>query len=157
MNQPNSTKTKKSKTKKANDQEIGSNDKEFLDQITKEVAVKLESYYSGPIPSPQHMQGYKNVQEDLPNRIMNLTEKEQSHQHQLQIQITEYKTKATTRNSYMAFFIIVLLVLVGTFLIYNDKDIVGLGSLVAAAGVLIAAFLRKEKPDQKEIAKQKAD
>lgn len=96
--------------------------------------VRVTNQYIGPLPSPEDMQGFGNIDTSFPERIMQEFEKNSEHTRQqeqiaLQAQITE-----TRRGQYMAFFVI-LGGFIGTMaLAYSGKNAasiaVGLGTAV---------------------------
>lgn len=61
----------------------------------------IQENHSGPIPSNKQMQGYKDIDPQLPDRIMTLAEKNAEHIRNKEIlQLTEhYKDKNKGRNA----------------------------------------------------------
>ncbi len=50
---------------------------------TRKVSLTKTQVYQGAIPSPEMMEGYKNLDSTFPNRILSMAEKEQSHSHKM--------------------------------------------------------------------------
>ena len=125
------------------------------DIVERIVYEKLERFFAGPLPPPEHMQGYKNVQDDLPNRIMAMTEKEQAHRHQITSKTVDRDYSLRKQVSFLAFILIIFLMGTGALLLYTGKDPAGYVSMLTAVGMLISAFLMQKKPKEKNQDKLK--
>lgn len=47
-------------------------------------AIVMESRFSGPLPPPEFLAGYKEVLPDAPERILKMAEMEQAHRHDIE-------------------------------------------------------------------------
>ncbi len=50
---------------------------------SRNLSVTKTQVYQGTIPPPEMMEGYKNLDNTFPNRILSMAEKEQSHYHKM--------------------------------------------------------------------------
>lgn len=46
-----------------------------------ELRVRREEYFSGPLPPPEILSGYEQIEQGLASRIVSMAEREQSHTH----------------------------------------------------------------------------
>lgn len=115
-------KTKTSKSPTAN--------KDSLELMAeRERLVAMHKGYQGPIPSPEFMQEYANIDPGFPDRIFKLTENnlEQQYKHQNRMDILRFLGwgSATT--------ITLTAMGLGAYLLMHDKDLAGFSFLVGSA------------------------
>lgn len=83
---------------------------------------------SGPIPTPEEMKGYAEVDSSLPNRIMRMAEEEQKHQYELRRSIIDKRDIISNRDydydiralKYCTFLCLLFMILAAV-LFYLDK------------------------------------
>jgi uncharacterized membrane protein len=49
------------------------------------VRAEVYSYHQGPLPDPETYQGYGEVVEDAPERMLSMVEREQGHRHRMEL------------------------------------------------------------------------
>ena len=95
----------------------------------RERLVAMHKGYQGPIPSPEFMQEYANIDPSFPDRIFKLTENnlEQQYKHQNKMDILRFLGwgSATT--------ITLTAMGLGAYLLMHDKDLAGFSVLVGSA------------------------
>lgn len=115
-------KTKTSKSPTAN--------KDSLELMAeRERLVAMHKGYQGPIPSPEFMQEYANIDPGFPDRIFKLTENnlEQQYKHQNKMDILRFLGWGSAT-------VITLTAMgLGAYLLMNDKDLAGFSFLVGSA------------------------
>lgn len=88
----------------------------------------------GPIPSPEEFAKYKQVDKDMPDRILRQFEEDSSSVRELTHKALTADTEFDKRSQYMAYSVIIASLLGTIFLAYNDKDVAaictGLGTLI---------------------------
>jgi len=108
-----------------------------IDQILEELpenkrkiieTVIMESRFSGPIPPPEILAGYKEILPDAPERILTMAEKEQSHRHSINNKSIDSFIEQTGRGQWLGFG---LAVMFGVICL-----VLGLHGIVWLAGIL---------------------
>lgn len=95
----------------------------------RERLVAMHKGYQGPIPSPEFMQEYANIDPGFPDRIFKLTENnlEQQYKHQNRMDILRFLGWGSAT-------VITLTAMgLGAYLLINDKDLAGFSFLVGSA------------------------
>lgn len=107
-----------------------------------------ESFFSGPLPSPQVLAGYESVCPGFAERVVTMAETEGAHRRTLEEQElqSDIIDRAQQRNAYrigqiLAFFIGVIALLVGGYTATHGGQIAG--TFIGTSGVvgLVSAFL----------------
>lgn len=112
--------------------ELEQNETELSDEDI--VISRREAHFAGPLPPPAMLAHYEEIHEGLAHRLLNLTEKEQEHQHKLDlISISNERPKI-----YGSIFISCLMVLGGVACAYYDQPV--LGGVIATTGPLAGAL-----------------
>ncbi len=108
--------------------------------------------FSGPIPPPQILSGYDQVQAGFAERIVAMAEKEQAHRHGLEIQALTSSISIQKRGQIFALLLSLLILSISGFLIYDGKELGG--SVLAGATLTTLAYIfitgRKGKHSTKE-------
>lgn len=126
---------------------------EILDELPKLERDKVESYiirqsYSGPLPSPQLLREFDEVEEGTAKKIVDNFITESNHRRQLESKSLDYSARDVKMGAWFGF-ILGLVGLIGGFLVllFTDHAIAGSvlsgGSLVA----LVTLFLRPAKSE----------
>jgi len=105
------------------------------------------SFHAGPLPDHESFACYERTHAGTAERIVTMTEKEQSERHHLQ-RVGLYAAIGV-RYLGMIFAVVICLValFVGASLIRDDKGVEGLVFLLAGLGPIVAAFLfRRNMP-----------
>lgn len=116
------------------------------------IAQRVESMsYSGPIPHPRLL---KEFDDSIPNgadRIMKMAEQQSKHRMDLETRVV----KANNRDSFLGVIfagVVAIIIVIGSMLlIYSDKNIQGLGILLASAVAYIGVFLKSKSRDDKDL------
>lgn len=97
--------------------------------LKQEKLLTMHKGYQGPIPSPEFMQNYAQIDPSFPDRIFKLTEDNLNHQytHQNKMDVLQFCGWASAT-------IITLTAMgLGTYLLMNDKDLAGFSFLIGSA------------------------
>lgn len=97
--------------------------------------------FSGPIPPPEHLEGYERVQPGLAERIVSMAEKEQASQLECDKIYVEGPVKATQRGQWMGFAIAIFFAIASTVLgILGETAVaitLGGGTLVSLVTIFV--------------------
>lgn len=85
--------------------------------------VQVARQFSGPLPSPEMLQGYENTHPGLADRIVAMAENEQKHRHQLEAKSVESVISKEKRGQQYALFITCLIIPVSGVLVYLGHPI----------------------------------
>ena len=106
---------------------------------------------SGPIPSPEDLAKYKQIDPELVNRIVSMAEAQQRHRHDRDIKVVTTDCLLKKWGQIFALAVAMVGLSIGGFLFYCGRDT---GGTVLVGGVLVSlvvAFLggrpNKEKPN----------
>ncbi|MDY3006275.1 DUF2335 domain-containing protein [Anaerococcus porci] len=108
---------------------------------------QMEQMFAGPLPHPDILKGYGNIDSSFPDRILKLAEKDQEHSISMEQYAIEENFKANKRGTYAGLIVCVLAIFIGAFLIYNDKSVAGLVTLLTPLAGLIVVFIKSNKKD----------
>ncbi len=112
--------------------------------------------FSGPLPPPDLLMGYNKIFPGCAERIVAMAESVSNHRQELEQAVVKANIESERRGQERAFWLSVLVIVIGGLLIWNDKSVSGLGliigDLVALAGVFVYGRYqaRKEREEQRE-------
>lgn len=89
----------------------------------------LYQQFSGPIPPPQVLSGYDQIQAGFAERIVSMAEKEQTHRHGLELQALNSSISIQKRGQFFALLLSLLILTISGFLIHEGKELAGSQSL----------------------------
>lgn len=123
----------------------------------REIDLIIEQF-SGPVLPPTILKQYNDIDPTFANRLIELTEKEQTHRHKsdhelLVVQSDDFKRNYTyrMRGQLYGFVISIVSIVCGVFLVSTDHEVFGgllsLSSIAVLAGVFVKAHLA-EKNDK---------
>ncbi|MGL4403727.1 MAG: DUF2335 domain-containing protein [Fusobacteriaceae bacterium] len=121
-----------------------------------QVTITKQEAYQGPLPHPDILKGYAEVVPTAAERILIMAEKEQSHRHKLdKDQMFTFKF-ISIGGLCSAFFIALVIIFGGIYLIIKDKPTQGFALVLGAVGAIVGAFVYKshETKKQEEVNKK---
>lgn len=135
------------------------------DDVQEEVAQELltggcgyrSMEYSGPIPHPQLLREFNDVIPDGANRIMIMAEKQSEHRRNLEEKIVNANNRDSLLGIIFALVIALVIVGSGTFLLFNDKEVSGMGLLLSGIGTFITVFIVGKRNDDKQHQEQEQE
>lgn len=102
--------------------------------------------HSGPLPSPETLEGYNQVLPGLADRIVTMAENQQKHRVGLENTSLRRQFNQSGTGQWMAFVLSILFLGVGGYLIHEDHDWAGsiiiTGTLVSLAVAFITGKLK---------------
>lgn len=110
--------------------------------------------FSGPLPPPEILQRYDEIETGFANRIVTLAEKEQSHRHDTEGTALASSIASEKRGQYLAFILCAMIVIGSIYLIADGAAISGLllagSTLTGLAYIFISGRNRSEAQTERE-------
>lgn len=110
--------------------------------------------FSGPIPYSGEMAAYKEVREDLPDRIMAMAESQQQFSNSHQRELVNQVMSLRFRGQLFGFLIGCLGLVCSTIAALNGAEVfggaLGIGSIVALVSVFVIGRRGSDKDDDDE-------
>jgi uncharacterized membrane protein len=113
------------------------------DEVTEEVIAEMRTHlerYSGPLPHPQLLAQYQDVDPKATEWIFAAATREQENRHWCDRE----PLRRSARAQWFAFIISVLVVFVGGLLIYFDKSAEGLATILVPLASVLGIFIYRE-------------
>jgi len=124
--------------------------------------------YSGPLPQPDIMADYQEINQNFPERIMAMAEAEQLHRHSMDsaaLKLNEdalkqsgdalkYNYRLKRLELFWPASVTLVLITAGAYLVSSGKDIGGYATMLTAGAALVGAYL-KHRSDKKKKASEK--
>ena len=125
-------------------------------EVMESVTHTQSSLYSGPIPHPEIMKEYIEINPDFADRIFTWTEDEQKYSQNRDNKIIEKSFDAKKRGQNYALIIALTAIVGGIICILFDHEIAG--GIVSGVGLtgLVAEFLDRPKLNEKKDSPRKA-
>lgn len=141
-------------------------DKSDLEEEEKRriIACIRREEFNGPLPHPEILRQYEEIQPGFAKEIMQMAVNEQEHRHKMDNMIIESETslnsgqleiirasiKLKTRLQLFGFFSTILLVLVGTLCIFLDKNAGSIVPFILAIGSFCWTMFYGKKQESEE-------
>lgn len=129
-------------------------DDEEKQAVAKVVEHQLIESFSGPLPPPNILEGYKRVDKGLPDRIMSMAEREQESITAFRKRALELQGRDTFLGMVFAFMTILITLIGGIILLLNDKDAAGYIAIISGVVGIAGLFLNSKKEDKKSKEKE---
>ena len=123
-------------------------------KITKGALVAIREYFAGPLPHPNILGKYEQIQKGAANRIIKMAEKQSSHRQDIEKKVIQSNVWNERIGMVFAFIITLSIVVGGVFLIYSDKEGYGFATIVGAFALHFYNFYKSQKKEEK--VKEKA-
>lgn len=107
--------------------------------VSQQVSIK-----SGPFPAPEDYEHYHDIDPQLTDLMKKMVVDEQSHQHKMDEMMLEKDFKLYSKGQWFAFFVFLLVVILGGFAIYSGFE--WGGTIITALGVggIMSQFLKRK-------------
>lgn len=136
------------------------------DDKEKIIGIIQQEVFKGPIPHPQILQQYEEVQPGFANTIVNMAVKEQEHRHEIektivqseallntgQVEVIRSSIKLKSRLQIFGFVLTAALLIIGSICIFLDKNIGSITTFILAVGSFCWTMFygKKNNGDEKE-------
>lgn len=124
-------------------------------KTTRKMFMQLQSF-AGPIPPPELLGQYEEVCPGSADRILTQFEEQGRHRRKIENRVVWNNTVSSILGQITGFVLLAGAIGGGVFLLYNNKPVEGLGSIVTAV-VGAAWVLRKAEVERKRELAQKRD
>ena len=106
-------------------------------------------FHSGPLPAPKTLAGYQALLPGAADRVFTMAEKDLDHQHATETTEWGDHVRLTSRGQWMAFSVAILALLGGMLLVYLDKSVAGLATMILPIATIIGLFVtsKRFRPD----------
>ncbi|MCK4395914.1 DUF2335 domain-containing protein [candidate division WOR-3 bacterium] len=108
-------------------------------------------FFSGPLPPPELFKKYEEILPGSAERILKMAENQSTHRQELEKRVVFSSTRNETLGVIFAFIIFMIAVGLGTLLIYNNKDVEGLVTIVFTVLGGIGVFIYGKKRQREEL------
>lgn len=119
----------------------------ILSAIQKGLQIKVTNThveaFSGPFPHPGTLEGYKNIDPSLPDKIIKMAIDEQTHSHQRDNKIIALEFGCKKRAQWFAFLISIIVTGCGLAAILTGHDIAGTVFGGLGLSTLVGLFLKE--------------
>lgn len=148
------------------------NKSQKIEQVRKTLIISGQLIKS-PVPPPDWMAGYGEIDPTAPDRILRLAETEQQHRHVMEEQLVKSQVESRQTESRLrekeldadrglaylglifAFIIVLVFLVFIAFLIWKDKTVEAFYSLLGGLAILLANFLRSRISSSEKNGKDK--
>jgi len=109
-----------------------------------------EFFYQAPIPPANEMEKYEKILSGAADRILTMAEKQASHRQSLEKEVIDGNTSIQSWGLILGFIVIMTSIIGGLFLVYLDKEVYGMTSIIAALTSLVGVFIYGRSRQEKE-------
>jgi uncharacterized membrane protein len=110
--------------------------------------------FTGPLPHPLHLKAYEQIAPGAANKIITLAEEQAKHRRELEKAVIISDIHNERRGMNYAFLLTLVMMLIGGFLVYNGKSVIGFLSIFAPAIFGASSFYYKKRNEKKELAEK---
>ena len=133
-----------------------------LQNIQKTQKVVYSEHFEGPLPHPDILARYSQIDPDIPNRIMKMVEEQSKTRMEnekieleniIELRIKHLNQESNYNNNGQLYgFLLLAIITIGSFiLIFNNKPISGFGTLgTAIIGAIASVVYNNKKDNDKE-------
>lgn len=111
----------------------------------------LQQFYSGPLPPAEELAKYNEIDPDahIADRILKAFEKNVDAEIDQKNRRLNFQGRDALLGTLFSFMTVIFVFSVGSVLIYFDKPIAGMASLITALATIIKLFIYPGKTDEK--------
>ena len=115
-------------------------------------------YYSAPFPPATELERYEAVYPGFAEKLMERYVRQSEHRMSLENKVIDSGIKNSARGQIFAFALALVTILIGAFLIYLNKDVLGIVAILGSLASLVGVFIygNKSKKDER-IQKSRAN
>lgn len=117
-------------------------------QPNSELIHKAE-FFSGPLPTPDDLAKYKEIDPLLVETITTMAVDQQKHRHKLEARDQKITPFLYVVGQMLGWLLGVIAILGGVFLLYNDKSTEGYSMLIGSVVSLVGVYIYNKKRDEK--------
>jgi uncharacterized membrane protein len=116
--------------------------------------ISQQSIFFGPMPHPDEMRGYYEIDQTFPDRLLKIVEKEQDHRQKIELIVVGKQFNERRLGQIFGLSIGIVAIIAGVYTAVNGAQIAG--SIIGGGGItgLVAVFVvgrRTVKPESKQL------
>lgn len=108
--------------------------------------------FQGPLPPPEILIKYNEACPGAAERILAMAEKNQTHRHQLEQRVIPSGILTERIGQILGFILYLATIASGTYLVANNKDLVGIVQMLVSTGTFAALYFKGQAEKKKELA-----
>jgi len=117
-------------------------------------SIQILESHSGPLPKPEMLEKYDKVVPGAGERIIVMAEEQAKHRQKLEEKVVFSKSGDSRLGVWFAFILAFTSIICGCFLIYNNKSVEGLSTIITAIAALVGTFIFGKYQEKKELEKK---
>lgn len=102
---------------------------------------RVSATFSGPLPPPEILEGYRNIDTSFPERIMMMAEAHNAADVEIKKDITKAQVKSIARGQHYSFIIAISSMVVGTILAILGLTGTAIAAIIASIGSIVIAAI----------------
>lgn len=110
----------------------------------------MSKIYSSPFPPSAEMERYEKICPGFTEKLLVRLEKQTEHRMVLEKEVIRSGLKASFTGQILGFILAISTIFSGTFLIYHNKDILGIAAIIGALVSLVGVFIYGNKVKKEE-------
>jgi uncharacterized membrane protein len=118
-------------------------------ELLSKIGVSVERF-SGPLPPPEVLEKYNNIEPGFANRILRMAESQAQHRQHLEKTVVEGRTRAEGRAQILGTILALAIGAGAIFLVYTGHSVEGVVALVAELAALAGVFIYGRKRQERE-------
>lgn len=119
------------------------------EQNTQTLALRAESF-SGPLPPPAILERYDQLVPGAAERILAMAERQAAHRQSLEQTVVTGNALAQRRGQVFGFVLAIAALAVGGLLVWQDKKVEGLATIITDICALVALFVLSRREQERE-------
>lgn len=133
------------------------NNQPTKNQTTVQIKQTQATTYSGPIPAAEEFRKYEEILPGAADRILTMAEAQATHRQELETLAVKGGLINSRIGQITGLIFFIFLITAGTFLIFWDKDVVGLISILSSVGGALTTFFYGKRGQAKEIERKRKE
>ncbi len=125
-------------------------------KVSRRLMMQFQSFV-GPIPPPEILGHYEQVCAGSADRIITQFEEQGRHRRVLEKRALNHNIVSATIGQVAGFFLFLVAIGGGVFLLYNDKSVEGIASIVTAVGGAAWVLGKAEQAKKKDLAQKREE
>lgn len=111
----------------------------------------VATHYSAPFPPATELERYEAVYPGFAEKLMERYVKQSEHRMSIENKVIDSGIKNSARGQFFAFALALITILIGAFLIYLNKDVLGIVAILSSLAALVGVFIygNKSKKDER--------
>ncbi len=118
------------------------------------LAAKMVTHFSGPLPPPAEMERYEAICPGFAEKLMERYIKQSDHRMSLESKVIDSDIKNSARGQIFAFILALTTILIGGLLIYLNKTVIGIVSILGALSAVVGVFVYGNESKKNERIKK---